>query len=281
MIEVPIVDRAFPNGISMQGIMPTRMKWLWNWQPPQQWVVFTDRATDAADSALFPKANGAKKVALLLEAQHFDWVGLLTTRRLAHEFTYILTHERSIMAEFDEKALWYPHGGCWIPSHNIHLNHPKTSNLSIIASAKANCNGHKLRHTIVDKFREYMSVYGRTYNPIQCKTEGTAPFRFSFAIENGWSDDYFTEKLLDCFAVGTVPIYWGAGGISKFFNMDGVLMLPQDVSAVPDFIAELMPTLTTERYESMRHAIEDNFNRCKDYFVSEDWICEHYPFLFV
>jgi hypothetical protein len=247
MIEVPIVDRAFTNGISMQGILPTRMKWLWNWQPPQKWVVFTDRATDAADSAIFPKANGAKKVALLLEAQHFDWVGLLTTRRLAHEFTHILTHERSIMAEFGEKALWYPHGGCWIPSNDRHLGHQKPNNLSIIASIKANCDGHKLRHTIVEKFRAHTSVYGWNYNPIQFKTEGTAPFRFSFAIENGWSDDYFTEKLLDCFAVGTVPLYWGAGGISKFFNMEGVIMLPKDVNAVPDFLTELIPTLTVDR----------------------------------
>ena len=32
---------------------------------------------------------------------------------------------------------------------------------------------------------------------------------FSVCIENDVYDTYFTEKILDCFATGTIPIYKG------------------------------------------------------------------------
>jgi hypothetical protein len=282
MIQVPIIDRAFEGGISMQGIMPTRMAWLWRWNTPQKFVVFTDRAIEAAEKDLCPQAAGATKIALLIEARHLDHTGYLTLQRLHHEFKYILTHETAIIDEFQGKSLWYPHGGCWIPSSDVRVDYPKTETVSIIASDKASTGGHKLRHAIVNQFRNRLKVFGRKYQPIEFKTPGLAPFMFSFAIENGWADDYFTEKLLDCFATGTVPIYWGTGGINRYFNMDGVIHLPfASQDEILKHVEALLPTLTTDRYVSMRPAIVDNYHRAKDYFNSEDWICAHYPFLFV
>jgi hypothetical protein len=277
MIEVPIIDRAFPNGISMQGIMPKHMKWKWRWNTPQKYVVFTDRAIEAAEGGLCPQATGAIKIALLIEARHCDHTGYLSLQRLQQEFNYILTHELAVIEEFKPKALWYPHGGCWIPGNDVRLDHTKstTNPVSLIASEKANAEGHKLRHAIVNRFGKSIKVFGRKYNPIQFKTPGLAPFMFSFAIENGRADCYFTEKLIDCFATGTIPIYWGSGGISRHFNMDGVIML-KDI----DEIDTILPTLTMDRYLSLRPAIVDNFYRAKDFFVSEDWICTHYPSLF-
>ena len=43
-------------------------------------------------------------------------------------------------------------------------------------------------------------------------------------IENAQEPDYFTEKLLDCFICGTIPIYWGAPNISHYFNVDGMVI---------------------------------------------------------
>jgi len=276
MIQVPIVDRAFPNKVSMQGEMPKHMQWVWNWETPQKLVVFTDRATEAAEPGKFSKADGARKFALLLEARHCDNTGYKTVQRLSHVFERILTHEQEIMEEFTGKALWYPHGGVWIPPADRRLDHTKTDLVSIIASNKAAAVGHKLRHAVITKFRDTLKVYGRQYNPIEFKTEALAPFMFSVTIENGQSDDYFTEKLIDCFMTGCVPIYYGCAGISRYFNMDGILTFN-----TLDELAAILPTLTPDLYLSMRPAMADNFYRSMPYLCSEDWICEHYPNLFV
>ena len=39
---------------------------------------------------------------------------------------------------------------------------------------------------------------------------------------------YFTEKLLDCFATGTIPVYLGAPDIGKVFNIDGIITLSDE-----------------------------------------------------
>lgn len=43
-------------------------------------------------------------------------------------------------------------------------------------------------------------------------------YKFSLAIENVSHEGYCTEKLIESFAAGTVPIYWGAPDIAEYFN---------------------------------------------------------------
>ena len=48
-------------------------------------------------------------------------------------------------------------------------------------------------------------------NPVICddKKQTIAGFRFAFAIENIRYPGYHTEKIIDCFAAGVIPIYHG------------------------------------------------------------------------
>jgi hypothetical protein len=56
---------------------------------------------------------------------------------------------------------------------------------------------------------------------------------FSVAIENDNSDTYFTEKLTDCFVMGTVPVYYGSRKVvEKYFDPTGVIFLEDDNLAV-------------------------------------------------
>ena len=50
---------------------------------------------------------------------------------------------------------------------------------------------------------------------------------FSVCIENTTHDTYFTEKILDCFATGTLPIYKGTKNITKYFDGNGILFLDE------------------------------------------------------
>tara|TARA_Y100000592_G_C5474605_1_gene321516 strand:- start:208 stop:387 length:180 start_codon:yes stop_codon:yes gene_type:complete len=56
--------------------------------------------------------------------------------------------------------------------------------------------------------KAFVEKYGSgAGNPIDKKEEGLTNYLFSLAIENSKIDNYFSEKLLDCFATSTIPIY--------------------------------------------------------------------------
>ena len=113
-----------------------------------------------------------------------------------------------------------------------------------------------------------VDFYGRgTNNPIKNKEDALIDYYYSISIENSKTDNYFTEKLLDCFAVGTIPIYWGCSNIGDFFNKDGIIHF-DNVNDIYDII----PMLTVEYYQSKLKAIQENLKICREYAVTEDWM---------
>ena len=76
--------------------------------------------------------------------------------------------------------------------------------------------------------------------------------RLSVGIENAVYDTYFTEKLTDCFACGTIPIFYGCRGVTKYFNEDGIIFLDDNFD---------LSTLTEDLYYSKIEAVKDNFER--------------------
>jgi len=272
-IQVPLVEYSLQGGISITGMPPNRMRWI-SYQylrEPLPYCVFLDRAIDRAHTI-----QARKKIALLMEPRQIvDEVGWLTTRWQLPILDYVLTYDRSNIRHFGKKGLWYPIGGCWVPEQDRHLHHRKPKLLSIIASGKKSSHGHQLRHEVIRVLGNKVDVYGRGYRPIEFKTEALAPYQFSIAIENGRVEAMFTEKIIDCFVTGTVPVYFGCNAIREFFNPEGIVEF--DTSQE---LEDILPQLTPERYNVMRSAIEDNFQRAQKYLIAEDWICEQYPWLF-
>jgi hypothetical protein len=87
---------------------------------------------------------------------------------------------------------------------------------------------------------------------------------FSVAIENGFYESYYTEKILDCFATGTIPVYKGTPDIGNFFNSDGIIDLSQEFE------------VSEEIYYNKMDAIKDNLERVKKIEVLEDFILSTY-----
>ena len=83
---------------------------------------------------------------------------------------------------------------------------------------------------------------------------------FSIVIENCKEDYYFTEKLIDCFLTGTVPIYYGCPSIAKFFNEKGILSFSN-----PKECFDIITTLTKEKYDEMLPFIKENFEKAQGY----------------
>ena len=87
---------------------------------------------------------------------------------------------------------------------------------------------------------------------------------FSIAMENCEVPGYFTEKVLDCFATGTIPIYLGDPTIGEHFNMDGVIWLSDEFD------------VSDEIYYSKIDAVKDNLERVQEMEVLEDYIWKHH-----
>lgn len=179
-------------------------------------------------------------------------------------FNLIFTHSNELI-EFHEKLKWIPASCTWIIDPQIY---PKTKKLSIVTSAKNFVPGHSKRMETVARLQNSMDIYGNGFHPIEYKEDGMADYMFSIAHENANYSGYFTEKILDCFATGAIPIYWGDPDIGKVFNMDGIILLDDEFN--PDM-------LTEDLYYSKMDAIKENLEIVKNNFMMvEDYIYQNY-----
>jgi len=209
--------------------------------------------------------SSKNKIAWLIEPvcvapQHYDYV-----RNNLMKFDYILTHEKTLL-DLDYNAKFIPFGCCWIPKEEQKV-YDKTKNISVISSNKTFTDGHRLRHEVIQKFGDKMDVFGRGYDPIEFKIDGLRDYRFSVVIENCKRDYWFTEKLIDCFATGTIPIYWGCPSISDFFNTDGMLIFDSI-----DELESILDNCNEELYNSKLDGIKDNFEKSKNFLLPDEHV---------
>lgn len=176
------------------------------------------------------------------------------------KFEYIFTHNKELL-ELDERFKWCPAQGFWIQEPKVY---DKTKVISMIASNKRMCSGHEKRLEWVERIGDQVDLYGRGFNEIATKEEGLCDYMFSVVIENDTYNSYFTEKILDCFATGTIPVYLGSPDIGEFFNPDGIIPLTDEFD------------VSDEIYYSKMEAIKDNLERVKQYEVLEDFIYLNY-----
>lgn len=85
------------------------------------------------------------------------------------------------------------------------------------------------------------------------------PYSFSIVIENSQQDNYFTEKIIDCFLCKTVPIYWGCPNIGDFFSTKGIIILNGSDLDVLKQLEGILRRCDANKYSSMLSAIEENY----------------------
>jgi len=211
-----------------------------------------------------PKKEGEKKIAWVCESRaifHLSYpreVWMEQLEELSNAFDLVVTSEKEL-CKFDN--IKFSYAGSNLPWLPIKYS-KKTKNVSLIASPKKVTFGHVIRHIIAENKKDQLDIFGgaggskrfgfNDTNPWPDKSEAVCPYRFSLAIENDSYKTYYTEKITDCFASGTIPIYWGTTDIGDHFNMDGI------ISLTPEFDYSI---LTEELYESKLEAVMDNMER--------------------
>lgn len=213
------------------------------------------------------------KVALLTECRPFDIQGRYKyILENENKFDHIVTYDDQLIYELPEKTCPTPEGGTWIWPQERQQIYPKTKLCSYIVSNKTHTSEQKMRVDLLKTFYEFknhfpdLGLYGRGHNPFpedhdndyDGKCEIIKEYAFSIALENWIQDNYFSEKIMDCFLVGTVPIYMGARKIGDYFNIDGIIV----VNSQQEVLNEVAD-LSFERYDKMLPAIKENFERAQ------------------
>ena len=226
-------------------------------------IYVSQRALDALNDT-----SGKPTYIWLLESkqiipQYYQWI-IDNYEFVTSRVDGIFSCDKELCAKYPKIYYSLINAVPWVQDRKVH---EKTKLVSMIASNKRMCEGHARRLQFVDKFRDKLDFYGRGFNEISCKEDGLRDYMFSVGIENAVYDTYFTEKLTDCFACGTIPIFYGCKGVTEYFNEDGIIFLDDDFD---------LSMLTKDLYYSKMDVIKDNFERSINFPVAEDYLYLNY-----
>lgn len=182
------------------------------------------------------------------------------------KFEKIFTYDKELL-NISDVFDFLPIGGCWIEEGDRKI-HQKNKLICTISSNKRMTKSHNFRHEVISKIPK-IDVFGNGYNPIHKKIEVLKDYMFCVVIENQKMDYLFTEKIIDCFVTGTIPIYYGCPSINKFFNSEGLI-----VFETIDELNEIIKNLDKNFYETKLEFIKENFELAKKYVVADDIIYE-------
>lgn len=207
----------------------------------------------------------AKKVLWLLEPKAIRADLYTKAVNLTTNYDLIVSHCDHMDTKVDHVQI-YPCVPSWIDESD-RLIYNKTKDISMIASKKRICEGHIYRHKIASLLQRRCDIYGFGRDrQIKAKVDGLKDYMFSIAMENCCVDTYFTEKILDCFLTGTIPIYWGTKKICNVFDENGIIFLDYFLENIDSFDY-------TKEYETRNEAIKENFKIAKEKnYRSEDGI---------
>lgn len=157
----------------------------------------------------------------------------------------------------------------------------KTKLVSVIASDKSFLPGHVKRLNFLNKIKNKLDVFGTCQNVLfgqkirqEQKFLSLKDYAFSVAIENvshEVDDYYFTEKIVDCFITGTVPIYYGCKNIGKFFDPKGILTFTNE-----EELDNIIDNLSMDLYYSMIDHVRNNYEASIKMNLTNDLAYKYY-----
>ena len=103
------------------------------------------------------------------------------------------------------------------------------------------------RLNFIEELNKYKKVdMGGNYNnnvrgPVKDKIEFFKDYKFSIAMENRKGDGYASEKIIDSFISGTIPIYYGSYMIEEYINLKSFILIkgPEDMKEKIEYIKKI------------------------------------------
>ena len=153
--------------------------------------------------------------------------------------------------------------GTWV-DNNLLLE--KRNQITYLMSSKIWTKEHRMRFMIMDRWgkkksiRDFEWYWHRSPPRVENKNSFFTNAKFHIVTENQVMPNMYSEKILDCFATKTIPIYYGCTNIDKYFNPKGIIQFN-----TIDELDNILNTLTPDQYDQMLPYVEENYERCKPY----------------
>lgn len=266
MNKLHIITDAFTTGSCLNS-PPKNFEWVFNEYPADGAPVVY------FDSSIFKNMNDG------YTGPRYGWLGEssevisnlimgVTSNKDVLKLRYknIFTNDKRIINIDPEFFKYNPPASNmpWIKTHDIF---EKTKLCSYITSFKQFTSGHIKRMELFEKLKNNPQfkdhIYGRDYRFIPDKLDGLKDYMFSIVIENSIYPKYYTEKVTDCFATGTVPIYYGDRSISEDYDINGIIFL-EDLKSFEDLDINL--------YNKMLPFVKINFLKINQQLSADDQI---------
>ena len=212
------------------------------------------------------------KVAWLIEPRHYRADIYKKAEKLISFFDLILTYDEYLLNKYQDKCKFIPSDTVVIENEAIKIQ-KKNELISFSLSNKNFLEGHKFRIKLLESLKKKkinLDFYGTGPNNfVKLRSDTIKNYYFSIAIENGILNNYFTDRILDCFATGTIPIYRGAPNISEYFDVNGIITFTEE-----DELFAILDNLNVDLYNSKIKSVEKNFSLCQEYLYLDDKILE-------
>jgi hypothetical protein len=188
------------------------------------------------------------------------------------KFDLILTYDNYILESCTNSKLFL-YGTTWVKDFDF--SQKKEYCITTLIGGKNRTKGHLLRHSLLDKTDSIKSIPIHLFNSINTPFRADKEFRqmknnthknelfysqFHVAIENTFSENWFSEKVIDCFQTKTVPIYFGCPNVGEYFDLRGMFC----VSSLDEMI-NICNNINPKTYDEMIDYVNINYEISKDY----------------
>lgn len=267
--KLSIRDRLFSHAYSTSNwFKPTDFEWDFK-NLNNDFVFLTDLDVFDVNDKDY---KGLKKYAWLVESPVITPNSYLFVENNIGLFDKVFTHSERILKY--ENTYKVPIGGCHLEESEIGLKYQKTKLISMMYSNKKSVEGHNLRHEIAYKYSNLIDVMGSGVNGQYVKKiESCKDYAFSIVVENCKDGFYFTEKIIDCFLSGVIPIYWGSDYIGDFFNKEGFFTF-NNLEELEYIISDFDKLV--QFYNTHSEQVIDNYNKALSYKIGDDYLYKNY-----
>ncbi len=139
----------------------------------------------------------------------------------------------------------------------------KPKALSWVVGNARDLPGHRKRLALLEYIQQNGSLkidlFGRAVQFIEDKWDGLAPYKYSLAIENSSSPDYWTEKIADCFLSWSVPIYYGCTNLEDYFPPASFIRI--DIGSPEKAFESVKTAIDRDNWEKRLPALTEARNR--------------------
>ena len=132
---------------------------------------------------------------------------------------------------------------------NIYKNRRKVNERTKFCAAiiSNNATSDNFRLNFIRQLNKYkiVDMAGKVFNNIgriiEKKIEFLSSYKFSIAMENSNGDGYASEKIIDSFISGTIPIYYGDYMIDEYINPKAYILIKgeKDIQEKIDYIKKI------------------------------------------